>query len=63
MKQLLIFLLLSFNAAVSAQDTATKPFVCLVPLMPEFPGEEAMMKFIQKDIIYPAIDREVDVQG
>jgi protein TonB len=36
----------------------------VVEQMPEFPGgEEAMMKFIQKNIQYPDMERENDIQG
>jgi protein TonB len=32
--------------------------------MPEFPGgDDAMMKFIQKNIQYPDMERENDIQG
>jgi protein TonB len=36
----------------------------VVEQMPEFPGgDEAMMKFIQKNIQYPDMERENDIQG
>jgi len=36
----------------------------VVEQMPEYPGgEEAMMKFIQKHIQYPKMERENDIQG
>ncbi len=36
----------------------------VVEQMPEYPGgEEAMMKFIQKNIQYPDMERENDIQG
>lgn len=36
----------------------------VVEHMPEYPGgDEAMMKFIQKNIQYPKMEREADIQG
>jgi protein TonB len=36
----------------------------VVEQMPEFPGgEAAMMKFIQKNIQYPSMERDNDIQG
>ena len=36
----------------------------VVEHMPEFPGgEDAMMKFIQKNIQYPDLERDMDIQG
>lgn len=36
----------------------------ILEVMPEFPGgEEAMHKFIVKNVKYPAIDREAGIQG
>lgn len=76
MRPLLIFLLISFSLALSAQDTVpeikvVKPQTVtegivfkVVEQMPEYPGgDEAKLKFINSNLQYPATDREKGIGG
>jgi protein TonB len=65
MRPLLIFLLIFISLTLSAQDTVIEIKVVKPQVInPEFPGgEAAMMKFIQKNIKYPDMEREADIQG
>jgi protein TonB len=68
MKYLILPLLLfisttSFGQSSDAPKVQSKVFQ-VVEQMPEFPGgEAAMMRFIQKNIVYPDVERENDIQG
>ena len=67
MRPLLIFLFISFSITISAQDT-TYEIKVIKPKFadptPEYPGGEmALMKFIQKNLTYPDLERESNIQG
>lgn len=66
LSSLIVILLLSFNS--TAQDTtklkSTEPIVELAEVEPQYPGgEEAMIKFIQNNVVYPELSKELGEQG
>jgi len=77
MKYLLLTTLLFLSLFSFGQKSNEDPPVIAVPSsdptssvyrvveqMPEFPGgEDSMMKFIQRNIMYPDVERESDIQG
>lgn len=75
MKYLILLSFIVVSCISFAQTAADSMVVTSLPIvesrifqiveqMPEFPGgEEAMMKFIQHNIIYPDLERENDIQG
>lgn len=69
MKYLSIYILLIISIQVSAQQTKlmekseTEPFT-IVEQMPEFPGgEDGLIKFLGRNIKYPAYAQENDIKG
>jgi TonB family protein len=62
MRAILIFLIVSVSLIASAQDTLiTTPDIGHIP---EYPGGEvAMQKFIKKNVVYPDLERENNIQG
>lgn len=75
MKQTIITMLLAFTtmgaAAQSADSTYIKsdtlrnsPFVCELEQQPTFPGgQEALLKFLKKNVQYPQLAEDYDVEG
>lgn len=64
----LIIFLVSFNLIAVSQDTSkvksAEPVYDLTEVDPEFPGgEDAMIKFIQANVVYPETSREMGEQG
>lgn len=68
MKQAICFLLLSLSLTASAQQDSTKKEVkevfTIVEQMPAFPGgEDSLVKFIIKNVVYPIIPKEMGISG
>lgn len=69
MKSYILFILLiAINQIALAQDTSKvkrpEPIADFAEVEPEFPGgEDAMIKFIQANVVYPEKSREMGEQG
>lgn len=60
----LSLLLFAGFGALAQTDTISEPVFFSVEQMPEFPGgDEALFKFMQKNVSYPAEARKKNIQG
>ncbi len=59
----LIFILCLISSVLSAQDKENTNIYTVADVMPQFPGgDDSLINFISRNLIYPSIAQEKDIQ-